>query len=169
MKRDTMLISAVILLIIMNLGLMAFLLFSKPEPQDFPQRWGNKPPLDEKFGFQEAQREVHQRLKDTLFNEVKFFDKKLDSVVQVYFSLLRSEHIAALTVREIAVKDSLEQVIADLHRKKAALFFEHFRQVKLLYPKEKWEQFDSLVPELSNTIRSRPPKGPRPDGGHPKP
>ncbi|HZY82982.1 MAG TPA: hypothetical protein VFE50_25860 [Cyclobacteriaceae bacterium] len=146
MKRENLLLTLVLFLVALNIVVVArtFMRQGPPGP----------PPHDriiiKTLGFDEEQQQAFEALKFKHRSGVIQIEKQFESVLEQYFLLLPNE--------DQSKKDSLDAIICDLERRKAAVTFEHFRELRQLCRPDQQKTFDNFIPELSKFIMPQGPK-----------
>ena len=150
MKRESLLTTLVVLLLVLNAGIITFLALHHERPPS-P---GGPPHVDrliiETLDFDENQKEKFNVLKREHHEQMMRIDGEYKNVLEQYFSLLNND-----TVKQ-SEKDSLEREISRLQLSKATITMEHFRQLKALCKPGQAKRFNELIPELTKIILPHP-------------
>ena len=186
MKRETLLTLAVAALLVLNLGIVAYLLMSRRPPElreqqgaeqqgaeqqgnaeqpERPEPQGERPPpKGKKFDMlvitqlrlSEAQQEQFNILKHEHRLAMEELDAQYREALKPYFTLLRDAKL------NVARQDSLEQVLARIHRQKITITLQHFVSLKNICTTQQLPLFEKLIPELSHVL-TQPQRKPRED------
>ena len=149
MKKETLLTTAVIALLLLNFGTLGFLLLRRP-----PHPPGEGPgPLDrhivEQLRLDAAQARQFETLKQAHHEHILASDKAYRDALRNYFDLLRNDSVP------IAQRDSLQAVLTRIQDERAAVTFQHFADLKALCTPEQKPRFEALLPELMQVILRR--------------
>ena len=155
MKRETFLTVAILLLFAMNLCLVAFFIFDRRMPPHKEKHETHKI-IIETLRYDEQQQRQFDASRNEQHNEMERLNEQFDHVVNNYFSLLMNETV------NVSAKDSLEQVMFDIQKRKANSLFNHFQQLKNICRDDQRQAFDELLPELMHLIKPPPDNGPPP-------
>ena len=154
MKKESLLTTLVILLLIMNIGIVTFLVMHHEHER--PPHPGGPPHVDrliiETLKFDDEQKKKFEVMKHEHHEQMMRIDEEYKNVLEKYFSLLNDEKIKTVE------KDSLEKEIGRLQLSKATVTLEHFRQLKALCKPEQQKHFQELIPELTKIILPHPPR-----------
>jgi len=147
MSKERFLLIAVVFLLILNGGVIAFLLLDRNAPPRPPQLFEV---ITERLHFDENQEKKFFDLRDEHRSAMDRLDADFEAALKNYLQLLADDTISA------QVQDSLENVIASIEKVKASTTLNHFQQVKELCSPEQKAEFDNLIPELMRVLM--PPK-----------
>jgi succinate dehydrogenase/fumarate reductase flavoprotein subunit len=154
MKKETLLTIAVVLLLVLNGSLLAYL---------FGGRFMQRPPVRhthemiiEKLHYDEQQQRQFEILRQEQHEALKRVEMQFDRVAHEYFLLLTNDSFNS------ARKDLLEKAMSDLQRQKANGLFDHFQKLKDLCRDDQKKMFDQLLPELMHLIHPPREKNPPP-------
>lgn len=154
MKRETLLMLAVVALLVLNLGIVAYLFMSRRpdgERKEMPQK-GNQ--FDElviaQLRLNTAQQEQFKNLKYQHRSAMQEYDTKYREVLGQYFSLLQEAKL------NIAQRDSLQQLLTNIHGQKISTTFQHFLALKNICSPEQQPLFERLIPELPRVLTPPP-------------
>lgn len=152
MKREKLLISIILVLVLINSATLLFMWINRPPhpphghgPHQRPDKM-----IIERLNLDNQQQEKFSDLKEEHHSNMVKIDEELKEVRKKYFSLLKND------ARDIITKDSLEHQLAVLAIKKEQATYDHFEQLKNLCNPQQRENFYKLTEELSE-IFSRPP------------
>jgi Spy/CpxP family protein refolding chaperone len=164
MKRETLLTLAVAALLLLNLGMVAYLLMSRRPPEEreeMPQR-GKR--IDEliitRLHLSEAQQEQFKALKHQHRSAMDSLDREYRGVVEQYFRNLPKTSVDAGTSMDAARRDSLQRLLEHLHGQKISTTLRHFTEISSICLPEQRPMFEQLLPELSRMML-QPPRKPR--------
>ena len=122
MKKQTLLLWLVGLLVVLNLATLGFLVWRRP-PHGGPRQADRL--IVETLGLDAAQRARFEVLKRGHHEQIVGLDAAYARTSAAYFRLLDGEATATQ-------KDSLEQELGRIQARKAAVTFAHFEDLKLL-------------------------------------
>ncbi len=142
MNKTKVLGFAVIALLVLNFGILAFLFFSKNE--DGPR--GRKMPREiiiEKLHFDENQIVEYDKTIKIHQENIRNLDDSIRITKNELYQLLNSDTIDSVK------KDSLFLKLADLQKQIETTHFNHFIEIKKLCKKEQLPDYKNLTEELS--------------------
>ena len=151
MSKERFLLIAVIFLLVLNGGVIAYLIVGRNAPPRPPQLFEI---ITERLHFDEKQKNEFFALRDQHRDAMDKLDAQFESTLQSYLQLLSEDSPSA------SVKDSLENVMASVEKLKAATTLQHFQQVKNVCSAEQKREFNNLIPELMHVLM--PPKNNNP-------
>lgn len=157
MKKETLLLGAVGLLVALNLATLGFMALNRPP---HPPRGGPRQAdrlIVETLGLDEAQRARFNVLKREHRAHINALDAAYAETSAAYFQQLNGP---ALPAR----KDSLERELGRIQSQKAAVTLAHFEQLKALCTPEQRSRFAAFVPDLLRLLLPGEKKGPPPEG-----
>lgn len=157
MKKETLLLWAVGLLVALNLATLGFMVWNRPHhpPRGGPRQVDRL--IVETLGLDAAQRARFDVLKREHREQIVQLDAAYAEVSTAYFRQLSG---AVLTTR----KDSLERELGRIQAQKAAVTLAHFEQLKALCMPQQQARFAELVPDLLRLVLPDEKKGPPPEG-----
>lgn len=160
MKEDNkyrMLWVAIGLLLVLNIGLLAwFTFFSQNKPQQ-PKRLF----LEKELKFDEKQSEAYKALRQEHAQQMRALREDVKSMKTEFYEELSQSNISDDSLRAKAVAIESKMVDADV------LTFRHFQKVRQLCTPQQQQRFDEVIIDLIRSIE-RPGGGP-PQGGGPPP
>ena len=151
MSKERFLLIAVVFLLVLNGGVIAYLVMGRNEPPRPPQLFEV---ITERLHFDENQKQVFFALRDQHRDAMDSLNDVFEKSVRDYLQLLSNAQPSA------EVQDSLENIMASVEKMKAIKTLHHFQQVKELCSLEQRRDFDNLIPELTRILM--PPKNNRP-------
>jgi Spy/CpxP family protein refolding chaperone len=165
MKQTTYLGIVITALVLLNVGTLAFVLFSKPSepPPPFPLPPGaGHPQFDrmivETLQLNYAQRQQFEMMKQEHHESMMKLDREYNEMLKDYLGLLKNVPVDQTT------KDSLERKLSQIQVQKASITLDHFTKLRAICTPEQQSRFDSLIPELTRVIappQNMPPPPPR--------
>ncbi|TAE27382.1 MAG: hypothetical protein EAZ92_09515 [Candidatus Kapaibacterium sp.] len=161
MKRETLLTLAVAALLVLNLGMMAYLFISRRSPEEregMPQQ-GRR--IDElimtRLRLNEAQVEQFKALKSGHRSVLDSLDSTYRGILAQYFQLAPGAKI------DTVLRDSLQRRLENLHGQKIIATGRHFADIKNICSPKQQSLFEELLPELSRMML-QPPRPRRREG-----
>lgn len=152
MKKETLLTTAVVALLLLNFGILGFL-FLRPGPaapkarqHQFDQQIVNRLQLDAK------QQQTFEQLKTVHHKQMRAKDQAYRDALGNYFALLKND------TPDSAQQDSLQAILSQIQKDRTTITFQHFQDLKALCTPEQKERFSALLPELMQVILPKPPK-----------
>jgi hypothetical protein len=156
MSREKLLTVSVVLLLLLNFGILGFLLLGHkpPPPPDGPGRPPHPGlPVVEKLHFDESQKTAFDQMKKEHHATMEKLDEQHEGILKQYFEMLgKSGNIQSQ-------KDSLEHALASVEARRASVTFEHFNAVKAMCRPDQVSQFDDLIPDILQLLLK--PRGPQ--------
>ncbi|MGB3006643.1 MAG: hypothetical protein WBC06_09050 [Chitinophagaceae bacterium] len=145
MKNSTnkILTIAVVLLLITNIALVAFMMYGKGKKGS--KKVSGKDPTEimaKELGMTEDQKKQHKLLKDEHFKTQKPYFDSLRSAKTAFFQLTKVPDVNDSTI------NSYYQKVANWQSQIDKLTFEHFRKVRTLFNAEQLPKFDEFVQKM---------------------
>lgn len=162
MKRETLLTVLVILLLIINVGTLCFMFLGGA----FRPFEGHHHPPDmivKKLGLNSDQQLQFKALIDEHRSGMMNLDESNKAITQKYLNLLKEEKV------NTALKDSLEQQLADIQKHRADITLRHFESLKAICDSVQRHKFSELLPDLIFVMSGGPPPPHHPEGFHHRP
>ncbi len=150
MKKETLLTTAIVALLLLNFGTLGFLFFRPAPHPPGPGKHRLDRQIVERLQFNSAQQQTFKKLKTTHHEQMLASDKQYRSALESYFNLLKNEPV------QPAQQDSLLEVLTQIQKDRASITFQHFQDLKALCSPEQAEHFSELVPELMRVILPGP-------------
>src|SRR5579883_3215882 len=163
MKRDTILTIAVVVLLIVNVGTLSYLIFTKPHHSPPPP----PAPMDGRGPMMRPDELIRHTLHLTDDQDKKYaasieshhatmmkLDSEFRATADRYFALLKTNAPAT------GMEDSLVAAMGKMQSAKAAATFRHFAEIKSFCTPDQAKQFDTLVPELLDILLRSGGRGP---------
>lgn len=149
MNKTSLLTVAVIVLFLMNIGMIAFLIFTKPpRPEEGRGREGNpKQVIIERLHFDREQVEQYEALILQHRQEIRTAG---DAIEQT-----KKELYSTLSAPDAAVEDSLIGVIGGLLERIEHAHFKHVLAIKALCRPEQIKDFNEFSEELSGLFQPK--------------
>ena len=148
MNKTKVLGFAVIALLVLNFGILAFLFLSKNE--DGPR--GRKMPREiiiEKLHFDKNQIDAYDKTIKIHQETIRELDDSIRNTRNELYKLLNSETI------DSSKRDSLYLKFAGFQKQIETTHFNHFVEIKKLCKKEQLTDFNNLTEELSKIFNNR--------------
>lgn len=157
MKKETLLLLLVGVLVLLNLGTLGYLTLRRPPhpPHGGPHQVDRL--IVETLRLNPAQQREFENLKREHREQIRRLDAAYAEASEQYFRLLDGP-------RDPARNDSLEAKMGRIQAQKAAVTFRHFSQLKALCDAEQRPRFAALVPELLRFLLPSEKKLPPPEG-----
>lgn len=148
MKRETLLILAIVFLVLLNLGTLGFL-FSK---RYIGGRGPRKPDklIIEGLKLNDTQKLQFEVLKKEHRSQINEIEKDEKAYHKAYFDLLKSASTDSLTI------DSVIRSISDSKFNKDLATYKHFQKLRLMCEPQQQILFDSLVDEMGKILMHMP-------------
>jgi periplasmic protein CpxP/Spy len=143
MSKIKMLSIALISLVVLNLAITAFFLFTKPPALDTPDFYKNGPRkiIIERLGFTDSQIIQYGKLINTHMAVIKEID---DSIKIVKNTLYQT-----LTDKSFSGKDYLINQLSYLQNKIEHIHYNHFADIKALCTPKQLDKYNELTKDLS--------------------
>lgn len=146
MKKEALLTTAVIALLLLNFGTLGFLFFySSPHPPG-PGRSQLDRQIVKQLRLDAGQQQQFEQLKSAHHRQMVANDHAYRNALENYFALLKNDSFAA------GQRDSLQNILAGIQKERATVTFQHFVELKNLCSPEQKKEFDALLPELMRVI-----------------
>lgn len=134
---------AVVLLLIANIALVAFMFFGKEKKHDLKE--GGKSPFDrmvKEIGMNDAQKKEYDSLRQIHFGNIRPLFDTMRATRQSLFNLMKEDNLNDSLVNVYTSRISEKQVEAD------KLTLNHFRRVRKLFTPEQQQKFDVFVQKM---------------------
>ncbi len=149
MKKETLLTTAVIALLLLNFGTLGYLFLQRP-PHDRP---GGPRKLDreivETLQLNAAQQQQFEQLKTAHHEQMQTSDRAYRDALDNYFALLKNDSFVP------ARRDSLQAVLSQIQKDRVTVTFQHFSDLKALCSPEQRPHFAELLPNLMQVMLPR--------------
>jgi len=156
MNRNTLLTVAVIGLLLLNLGTLAFLFSGRhrPVPAGGPPRLDRM--ITEELHLNEAQQKQFERLKTEHHRRFVELDQREKQTRDQLLDLLKTDS------PDTTKADSLMAALGQIRVERERLNFNHFRDLRAMCNAGQKSSFDDLMERLSDFINRSGPPGPPP-------
>lgn len=157
MNRIKLLSIAVIGLLLINLGSLAFIYFSAKGPMHMghrppgPGEEGPKKIISERLGLDEDQQRAYEVFIKEHREKRRELNQHNHDLHDHLYALLKSSEL------NLAMKDSLMAEIALNQKNMDDLNFSHFQQIRSLCKEDQLKKFDALVDDLGDLFKSGGP------------
>lgn len=144
MKNTKILSIAVVLLLITNIALVAFMLMGSKKPDKNPPPDRTKPSREmvEELGMTEQQQAEFTKLKEEHFKNVKPYFDSVKAAKSAFYNL----------VKDPAISDSLINAFSNRVCEKQAeldkMTLNHFRQVRNIFTTEQQPKYDARIQKM---------------------
>ncbi len=156
MKKEKLLIGAVIALFVLNLGTLGFLFFGPPPHGLGPKQLDRM--IVEKLSLTPTQTTAFKQLKTVHQAQMQQLDKEYKIALENYFSLLKNETVLP------AQQDSLQATLSQIQTSRSQITFQHFADLKAICSPDQRRNFDALLPDLLQIlVPQKPNRPPRKD------
>lgn len=142
-------------LLLVNIGLVAFLLFGRPGK---PKPGGPRDMIVERLGFDEQQVAIFDESIKTHRRGIRKVDSSVLALKEELFSLLPQNTVP------VSKRDSLIQEIVKMEQQKQYADFEHFLAIKKICKPEQLDEYSEFTKELSKLFGRKGRPGPPPHG-----
>lgn len=143
--------AVIIILLLINAGILAYLFLSRPSMTPHPPQGPPREALAEDLKFSAEQRAAFDKLKHAHHDSMIVLDRAGRDLHRRLFAGLSSG----------ASPDSLANAIARNHREKEMLTWRHFRDVRALCTPAQQRIFDDIIARISDHIIRQGEGGPR--------
>jgi len=152
MEKTRLLTIAVFALLLLNLGTLGFLIFSRPQPMG-PHGPLREPKhlIIEKLEFDKAQQEKYENLIVWHRGTISGIEDNIRQTKNRLYLQLIKDNVDTKT------KDSLIEVLANYQKQIEQTHFTHFQDIKKICRPEQLNNYYDLTQELSR-IFSKPPR-----------
>ena len=143
MKNTKILTLAVVVLLLSNIALVAFMLTGKNRKGD--KRQERKPPFEmmvKELGMTEEQQRDYKALKEEHMKTVKPLFDSVKVAKSAFFALTKDNTVTDSLINLHSLRVSENQAALD------KVTFEHFRKVRKLFTAEQQPKFDSFMQKM---------------------
>ncbi len=157
MDKIKLLTSCVIILVLLNVSILAFVVLSKPPHHPIPLERQPKPKevVVEKLHFDKEQIKKYDILIQSEQKTVDSIDYSMKNAHNQLYKLLSKKTI------DEKVKDSLLLIIAQNQKRIETCHFKHFQDIKNLCNSNQIEDFNEMSSELARIFSKNKPPGRR--------
>ncbi|MBI4811362.1 MAG: periplasmic heavy metal sensor [Ignavibacteriales bacterium] len=165
LMKTRILIGVIIVLIIINITVIAFVFFS-PHIEKEPQMLEGRGPsaalfLEKELGFSEEQKNEFAKLRRDHLRKTQIIRQELKKMKDSFFELIKEDTMNRTKLREYLA--AIGQKESDIN----LVTFEHFKNVRAICNSEQRQKFDAIIQEV---LRMLPHPAPPPqDVGGPRP
>jgi protein CpxP len=151
MKKESLLITLIVLLLVLNFGTLAFLFFSGRGHHHAPpfSKGGPAQMIIKELNLDEQQQDKFSNLREQHHSSMVLLDTELEETAKSYLSKLVSSDTSDV--------DSLRQAIGRLEMQRASVTYQHFKDLRSICNAEQQEKFEALLPELFRILTMPPP------------
>jgi protein CpxP len=146
MKNNNKILTiAVVLLLLTNIGLVAFMMLGGKGKKAGDKRQGNREPfamMVKELGMTEQQQKDYRQLKEAHFKSVRPLFDSIRAAKTAFYSLIKGGSVSDSVLNEYTAGISAKQ--AALERET----FEHFRQVRNIFTSEQQPKYDSFLQKM---------------------
>ena len=165
--QSRLLIIALVVMALLNIGTLATLWMHHPDHGDFPTHdhdMHHRPPqgpdpgefISEQLHFTDQQQQQFEKLRSAHEDSVQKFEEENHQLRKKFFDLLKSDNI------NLSSADSLATAIGNNQEEIELATFRHFNSLKDICTDEQKKRFDNLVDDLMHMMRPPPPPPPPP-------
>ena len=142
----------IIILILLNIGTLAFLWIQKSPGMHPPHHGGGGPFefLSNELNLSEQQREQYKQLRDEHHSEVEGLQEAGREMRHQFFDQLHGASSDSLQVEKLATD------IASNQRQIELITFHHFQKVRAICSPEQQKKFDDVIDEALRMMAPRP-------------
>jgi len=145
MTKIKLLSIAVIGLLLINLGILAFLFFNKqmhpPGGGPMGKEDGPKKIIIERLHFDKEQVSQYEKLIESHRQKIGEMDRQIKETKNQLYSTLASDPASG--------KDSLQKRLGEIQKQIETLHYNHFEEIKKICKPEQLEYFNSLTKDLA--------------------
>ena len=154
MNNVKLLKSILLVLLLVNIGTLSFLWFTKP-PRNNPQE-SAKGFFSKELTFSAKQEQQFDSLKTLFQSQREDLRHEVKDKYDIYFDLLQNSKVDSLTV-----KKAVSEIIRIKEKEELALFY-HFQKVRSICDASQKQKFDKIVKEAAQMMGPRQQEGQRP-------
>ncbi|CAH0997645.1 hypothetical protein EMA8858_03779 [Emticicia aquatica] len=148
--------AAIGLLLVLNIGLLAWIMFFSANGFFPPKRLF----LENELKFDQKQSDAYRILRQQHAAQVRALRETVKSMKTEFYEELSQENISDSTIKSKAINIETKMAEVDL------ITFKHFQQVRRMCTPQQQKRFDELIMDLIRTI-DRPSGGPPPRNARP--
>lgn len=150
---------AIVVLVVLNIGMMAWVTFFAHR-QGPPQRLF----LEQELSFDEKQKESYRLMREAHFMKAKSIKEHIRMMKEAFFKSMADSSLTDEELKKRAFAISTEASELDV------LTYKHFQQVRQMCSPEQKEKFDEIIDEVLRSMdRQGPPSGKEHPEGPPPP
>src|ERR1043165_9750366 len=160
--QSRLLIIALIVMVLLNIGTLTTLWMHHPEHGDFSPHghdWHQGPPHDHdpaefissQLRFTDQQKDQFQKLRDSHQHSVRKFEEENHQLRKKFFDLLKADNV------NLTEADSLATAIGNHQKEIELATFRHFNSLKSICTDEQKKKFNDILDDLMHMMRPPPP------------
>lgn len=158
MKRDTFFILAIVVLFVLNLFTLGYVLLGHKGKPPLPfERQGPQGRIEERLKLNPDQQKQFEELKKEHRGKMEILLKNSKELHDKYFDLLKEDN------PNIAMRDSLLQVMAKNQSEMDKVTFDHFKKLRDICTPDQKKLFEIFIDEIAHSMM------PGPEGENPPP
>ncbi|MEO8148007.1 MAG: periplasmic heavy metal sensor [Bacteroidia bacterium] len=153
MESAKFLKTVVIILLLINIGTLAFMWFDKPHHGPPPPHEGGDAMefLSRELKFSDAQQKQFEELREQHHDAVEPLQKASRKLHDQYFNMLADANTDSLTIVQVA--DSMIAVQKQIELKT----YYHFKSVRAICTPEQQKKFDDVIADALHQMARKPP------------
>jgi periplasmic protein CpxP/Spy len=166
LKRNKILIGAVVVLLLLNVGIITFMLLTRPPgprgPRD-QRRDQVSRFIEDELGLSSEQKAKYHKLQGDLFARNDSIMEVRAEAMEEMYTLVRGETPDPARMREKAAQ------VGAAETERSVSTWEHFRALRALCTAEQRGKFDQIILDVLHQMRGpepREPHGPQLQGNH---
>ncbi len=140
-SNNKILTIAVVLLLLTNIGLVAFMMLGKGK-KGGEKHQGNREPFEmmvKELGMTEQQQKDYRQLKETHFKNVRPLFDSIRAAKTAFYSLIKGGEVSDSVLNAYTSGISIKQMALEKET------FAHFRQVRNIFTAEQQPKYDSFL------------------------
>lgn len=166
LKRNKILIGAVVVLLLLNVGIITFILLTRPPNPHGPRDQRRDQVsrfIDDELQLTSDQRAQYRKLQEELFARTDSIMRVRAEAMEEMYELVKGETPNPAKMREMAAQ------VGAAETERSVSTWEHFRALRALCTAEQRQKFDTIIMDVLHQVRGPEPQGgPGPQGGpHP--
>ncbi len=132
---------AIIVLVVLNIGMIAWFTFFAHRPGLPPRLF-----LEQELSFDEKQKDIYRHMREEHFMKARDIKEKVKTLKEAFFKAMADSSITDEELRKRASAISTEASELDV------LTFKHFQQVRQMCTPEQKEKFDEIIEEVLRSM-----------------
>jgi periplasmic protein CpxP/Spy len=156
LKRNKILIGAVVVLLLLNIGIITFMLLTRPPGPHGPRDQRRDQVsrfIEAELGLSSEQKEKYHRLQEELFAQNDSIMSVRAEAMEEMYKLVKGETPDPARMREKAVQ------IGAAETERSVSTWEHFRALRALCTADQRTKFDQIILDVLHQVREPEPRG----------
>lgn len=146
-STNKILVAAVVLLLVANIALVAFIVLGKGKPADKKAKPDPAEVMYKELSMTPDQQKQHKQLKEEYFRNMRPYFDSVRAAKSAFYGLLKDTNVTDSTL--MIYSNRISQRQAEIDRRT----FAHFRRLRTIFTPEQQPRFDAFVEKMMQRSR----------------